>query len=64
MVIKITATVTLKPQAYQFEVDKYGIEGLRVLWMDILERYGHEEYYEPDLVEELLNRRKEVNDGR
>lgn len=46
--------VVLEPQAYQSEVDKYRIEGLQRLWMDILERYAHEAYYDPDLICEIL----------
>lgn len=51
--------ITLKPQAYQSEVDKYGIEGLKKLWTDILERYAHEEYYDPYIVEKLLKSQEE-----
>ena len=50
--------ITLNPHAYQREVDKYGVDGLKSLWTDILERYGHEEYYDPDLVEEILEERR------
>ena len=41
------------------EVDKYGEEGLKLLWTDILDRYANDEYYDPDLVEELLENQPE-----
>jgi len=53
---KYSRTVTpipLEPKAYEGEVEKYGVEGLQKLWMDILERYAHEEYYDPGLVQEI-----------
>ena len=50
--------IPLEPHAYQREVDKYGVNGLKELWIDILERYGHEEYYNPDLVEEILRNKE------
>lgn len=39
------------------EVEKYGEEGLRTLWINILDWYASEEYYDPDIVEELLKER-------
>lgn len=41
------------------EVDKYGIEGLRQLWVDILERYANEEHYDPDLLDQILKEKEE-----
>lgn len=36
--------------------DKYnGKANVKLLLEDIFERYFHEEYFEPDLVEEILN---------
>ena len=57
-IIRLTK-ITLEPRAYPKEISKYGEEGLKQLWMNILERYAHEEYYDPDLVEEVL-KEKEV----
>ena len=60
MAITLTEII-LKPKAYQSEIDKYGKKGLKQLWIDILERYAHEEWYDPDLVEEILKERKVGN---
>ena len=55
----MASQVAIVLYAGQDEVDKYSEEGLRNLWIDILERYGNEEYYDPDLVKELLEHKPE-----
>ena len=49
--------ITLQVTAYSSELETYGEKGLKELWENILERYGHEEYYEPVLVESILKER-------
>jgi len=41
--------------------DKYGgVENVKELLYDILERYGNEEYFDPDLIHELTQHRQGV----
>lgn len=58
----IVVEIVLRPKAFQHEVDKYGKEGLKRLWMDILERYAHEEYYDPDIIHEMLEHEQEEDE--
>jgi len=51
--------IELKLTASSAEVETFGKEGLKQLWIDILERYASEEYYDPDLVKELVDRKAE-----
>jgi len=51
--------IVLGVTAYPSELKKYGEEGLKSLWADIIERYAHEEYYNPDIVEELTKTAEE-----
>lgn len=53
MVIRFVS-IPLEPRANQGEVDKYGKDGLKRLWEDVLDRYANEKYYDPDLVHEIL----------
>lgn len=50
----IMVEIPLRPQAYKTEVSKYGEDGLKQLWLNILERYGNGDYYDQNLVEEVL----------
>ncbi len=51
--------IELKLTASRAEVGKYGKEGLKQLWIDVLERYASEEYYDPDLVQQMLEAKAE-----
>ena len=46
--------IELKLTTSKAEVEKYGKEGVKQLWLDILERYANEEHYDPDLIHEML----------
>jgi len=64
MAIRVTK-IAFEVSACAHEVDKYGEEGLKRLWENILERYAHEEWYDPDLVHEILDHQEEeVTNGR
>ena len=39
---------------YEPELKKYGRRGLIILFHDLVERYFSERYYDPDLVEQIL----------
>lgn len=52
---KINLEVTLLPS----EADEYGEEGMKALLIDILERYGSEEYFDPDLAEQYRKEEKQ-----
>lgn len=47
--------VTLEVYVSKGDLSKYGKEGVKNLLIDILERYGSEEYYDPDLVAQAIS---------
>lgn len=51
--------IELKLFTSRAEVETYGVEGVKQLWTDILERYANEEYYDPGLVHEMLEHKAE-----
>lgn len=57
IVIKVQK-IPIQVSVYQPEIKKYGIEGLKDLLMDIIERYFNENYFDPDLVEQILEEKK------
>ena len=46
---------------YQSELNAFGKKGLKALLENIIERYFHSEYYDPDLVKEISKNRKEYD---
>ena len=46
-------TIKTKVNVYEMEVKKYGKRGLKALLENIIERYFHPEYYNPDLLEDI-----------
>ena len=44
--------ITLEVNVSQEDLDKYGEGGIKNLLFDILERYGNEEHYDLNLIEE------------
>ena len=54
-------TINLKVQVYQPELREYGKRGLKCLLENIIERYFHPEYFEPDLVGEIKNEKRKRN---
>ena len=59
-VIKIKVQkIPIEVSVYSSEVEKYGIEGIKTLLENIIERYFDEEYFDPDLVKEILEEKEE-----
>lgn len=52
--------IKLEVNATDAEIEEYGEKGMIELWLNILERYASEEYYEPDIAEELRDTKGEV----
>ena len=57
VVIKVQK-IPIQVSVYSSEIKKYGKEGLKDLLMDIIERYFNEGYFDPDLVEQILEEKK------
>lgn len=58
-VIKIKVQkIPIQVSVYSSEVEKYGIEGLKTLLENIVERYFDKAYFDPDLVEEILEEKR------
>ena len=51
--------ITIKVPVYQPELKKYGKNGLKQIFEDLVERYFCESYYNSDLVQEILEERNE-----
>ncbi len=51
--------IHLDVTVYEGEIEKYGIDGLKTLLQNIVERYFHKEYFEPELVKEILEEKTE-----
>jgi len=59
-VVKIKVQkIPIQVSVYSSEVEKYGIEGLKALLENIVERYFDEAYFDPDLVKEILEEKEE-----
>lgn len=59
-IIKIKVQkIPIQISVYSSEVEKYGVGGLKILLENIIERYFDEEYFDPDLVKEILEEREE-----
>lgn len=51
--------INLEIPCTDYEVEKYGKEGIKILLNDVIERYGIEKYFDSDLVEEVLENKEE-----
>ena len=45
--------IRLDVWVYETELKEYGKKGLKILLKDIIDRYFHSEYYDPDLIQEI-----------
>lgn len=51
--------IIIEVPVYEPEIKTYGKEGLKLLFENLVQRYFTEEYYDPGIVEEILENRKD-----